>query len=207
MVSHGTLLIPAGSTYPLSRVEALIQHEVGTHVLTFLNGRNQRLQQLSVGLANYDETQEGLAVLSEYLAGGLSMPRMRLLAGRAVASHVMVEGASFVEAFRLLLRYGFQQRVAYSIIARTYRGGGLTKDAVYLRGLVDVLDYLASGESLEPLYVGKLARSQIGIILELQARSILPAAPFLPRHLQNGSAETRLARAKRGLCAHELLEA
>ena len=33
------------------------------------------------GLTGYDTLQEGLAVLSEYLVGGLSRPRLRLLGG------------------------------------------------------------------------------------------------------------------------------
>ena len=40
---------------------------------------------------------------------------------------------------------------------RIYRGGGLTKDAVYLRGLLQILRYLREGGELEPLFVGKVA--------------------------------------------------
>ncbi len=86
MVSRGNLLISAESRIPASRVEALIQHEVGTHVLTYHNGKAQPLRHLYTGLAGYDALQEGLAVLSEYLVGGLSRPRLRLLAGRVVAA-------------------------------------------------------------------------------------------------------------------------
>ena len=40
-----------------------------------IHGRSQPFQQLYVGLAGYEALQEGLAVLSEYLVGGLSRPR------------------------------------------------------------------------------------------------------------------------------------
>ena len=50
MVSNGNLLIGKRLQIPESRVEALIQHEVGTHVLTYVNGRNQPFQQLYCGL-------------------------------------------------------------------------------------------------------------------------------------------------------------
>ena len=146
------------SRIPSSRVEALIQHEVGTHVLTYHNGRAQRLRHLYTGFAGYDALQEGLAVLAEYLVGGLSRPRLRLLAARVVAAHLMIDGASFVETFRTLDRtYDFAQRTAFVVTMRTYRSGGLTKDAVYLRGLRQILDYLAGGGDLEPLFVGKIA--------------------------------------------------
>src|SRR5690606_2112105 len=71
MVSRGNLLIGDDLRLDPDRVEALLHHEVGTHVLTYVNGSAQPLEQLSLGLAGYDELQEGLAVLSEFLAGGL----------------------------------------------------------------------------------------------------------------------------------------
>ena len=67
------------------RAEALLQHEVGTHLVTYFNGSSQPLRLLQVGLSGYDALQEGLAVLSEYLVGGLSEARMRTLAARVIA--------------------------------------------------------------------------------------------------------------------------
>ena len=81
MVSNGNLLIGRKAKIPASRVDALVQHEVGTHLLTYFNGRAQPFQMLYTGLAGYEEMQEGIAVLSEYLVDGLSVPRLRLLAG------------------------------------------------------------------------------------------------------------------------------
>ena len=37
-------------------------------------------------LPSYEETQEGLAVLAEYVVGGLDPRRMRVLAARVVAA-------------------------------------------------------------------------------------------------------------------------
>ncbi|MHC4179909.1 MAG: tyrosine/phenylalanine carboxypeptidase domain-containing protein, partial [Planctomycetota bacterium] len=85
LVSRGRLLIGRSTKIPATRAEALIHHEVGTHLLTYYNGRAQPFKQLYGGLAGYDELQEGLAVLSEFLVGGLSRPRMRTLAARVVA--------------------------------------------------------------------------------------------------------------------------
>ena len=207
MVSRGRLLVASRWTFPRSRVEALLQHEVGTHLLTYLNGRAQKLQQLSVGLADYDRTQEGLAVLAEYLSGGMSRPRMRWLAGRVFAVRAMVDGATFIETFRLLLRYGFAQQTAYSIVARVFRGGGLTKDAVYLGGVVEVLSYLHAGEPLEDLFVGKISLQHVGIMRELRARGILIPPPLRPRYLQAPAFQRRMARLRGGgLRPYELTE-
>ncbi len=67
MVSGGDFLIYRWSTFAKDRIEALIHHEIGTHVLTYFNGFSQPFKQLHTGLRGYDEMQEGIAILSEYL--------------------------------------------------------------------------------------------------------------------------------------------
>ena len=200
IVSNGTLLIGTGSTFPASRVRALLQHEVGTHVLTWANGHAQPLRQLYGGLADYDEFQEGIAVLAEYLVGGLSASRLRTLAARVVAVDAMLDKATFVDTFRLLTReYGFTKRYAFTITMRIYRGGGLTKDAVYLYGLIHVLKYLRGSGELRPLFVGKIAARHLPVIRELQLREVLKPTPLLPRYLDEPDVQPRLDRVRKGL--------
>jgi uncharacterized protein (TIGR02421 family) len=207
MVSRGNLLIGAESKIPLSRVEALLAHEVGTHIVTYVNGRAQPFRQLYVGLPGYDELQEGMAVLSEYLVGGFSRPRLRLLAARVVAVARMVDGADFVEVFRELDRaYDFAQRTAFTITMRVFRGGGLTKDAVYLRGLAGLLKYLREGGALDPLLVGKLGAVHVPIIEELQWRKVLVPPPLRPRYLDSPSAIERMARIRNGASVIDLVK-
>jgi uncharacterized protein (TIGR02421 family) len=207
LVSRGNLLISANSSIPTSRVEALIQHEIGTHVLTYHNGRAQTLRILSVGLTGYDALQEGLAVLAEYLAGGLSRPRLRLLAGRVIAARSVIERASFVETFRLLREtYGFAARTAFTVTVRTHRSGGLTKDAVYLLGLTQVLEYLGRGGDLQPLFVGKVAVEHIPIVRELTWRGVLTPPPLIPRYMHQPEALARLERLRRGVRVRDLLK-
>ena len=207
MVSRGNLLIGDRTKIPATRAEALMQHEVGTHVLTYHNGRAQPLKQLYAGLAGYEELQEGLAVLAEYLVGGLSRPRLRLLAARVVAVRRMIDGASFVEAFRELDRsWDFSSHTAFIVTLRAFRGGGLTKDAVYLRGLRKLLRYLGGGGSLEPLLVGKISAMHVPIIQELLLRKVLRPAPMRPRYLKNAAALDRLERARRAISILELVK-
>jgi uncharacterized protein (TIGR02421 family) len=207
MVSRGNLLVSTRSQIPSSRVEALIQHEVGTHVLTYHNGKAQKLRHLYVGLAGYDALQEGLAVLAEYLVGGLSKPRLRLLGARVVAARLMIDGATFVECFRELDdNYGFNRRTAFVVAMRTYRGGGLTKDAVYLRGLGQILKYLSTGGELEPLFVGKIAAHHIPIVRELRWRGVLREPPLTPRYMSDPAALERLQTLQRGVSVVDLLK-
>ncbi len=200
MVSQGNLLIGKQLKIPETRIEALIQHEVGTHFLTYLNGKAQPFRQLYIGLAGYEELQEGLAVFSEYLVGGLTRPRLRLLAARVLAAHRMVQGASFVEIFRELNKiHGFERRTAFTITMRTFRGGGLTKDAIYLRGLIQLLEYLKNGGALEPLFIGKIAVNHVAIIQELQWRKVLHPTPQLPRYLSDQKTVDNLNNIRNGL--------
>jgi hypothetical protein len=75
---------------------------------------------------------------------------------------------------------------------RIYRGGGLTKDAIYLRGLRAMLRYIQKGGDLGPLYAGKMAEKHIPLIQELQYRNVLAAAPLQPRFLESEEAQQRL---------------
>ena len=207
MVSQGNLLIGKRLKVPTTRVDALIAHEVGTHVLTFLNGKSQRLQQLYIGFPGYDELQEGLAVLSEYMVGGLTGERMRLLAARVIAAYQLTNGASFVEVFRELNKvYDFERRIAFNITSRTFRGGGLTKDAVYLRGLVKLLEYLKNGGELEPLFVGKISVNHINIVKELQWRKVLHEAPLRPSFFDDSQTKQKLNDLKNGLTPINLIK-
>jgi uncharacterized protein (TIGR02421 family) len=206
LVSRGNLLVSDQSRISPSRVEALLQHEVGTHVLTYHNGRTQPLRQLYTGLAGYDALQEGLAVLTEYLVGGLSRPRLRLLAARVVAARRLIEGATFVDTYRELDRdYDFDHRTAFLVALRTYRGGGLTKDAVYLRGLCQILEHLGKGGELEPLFVGKIAAQHIPIIRELLWRGVLHKPPIAPRYMSRPEVAAKLERLRGGMSVLDLI--
>ncbi len=207
MVSKGTLLIGQKIKIPASRADALIQHEVGTHILTYFNGQTQPFRMLYTGLAGYEEMQEGIAVLSEYLVGGLSLSRLRLLAARVIAARCLTDGASFIDTFRELNEtYLFTQRTAFTITMRIYRSGGLTKDAVYLRGLIHLLNYLKKGGPLEPLFVGKIAAEHIPIIQELQWRKVLKSAPLRPRYMENPSIEEKFNALRKGLSVLDFIK-
>jgi uncharacterized protein (TIGR02421 family) len=206
MVSAGNLLIGEDLRLRADRVLPLLHHEVGTHVLTYVNGSAQPLEQLSLGLADYDELQEGLAVLSEYLVGGLDRTRMRLLAARVVAARSVEEGGDFVETFRLLTReHGYSPDGAWHIAARVHASGGFTRDLIYLRGLVSLMELLKNGGALQPLYVGKIAQKHIPVIEELRYREVLREPPLTPRFLEDAEALDRLDAVRRGITLTEMI--
>lgn len=206
MVSKGHLLIGRQARFARSRLEATLHHEVGTHIVTYYNGIAQPFRQLHVGLAGYEELQEGLAVLSEFLVGGLSRSRLRQLAGRVVAVHSVTGGDGFIDTFRMLVdQYGFSQNLAFMMSMRTHRGGGYVKDMIYLRGLKNVLHWLQTGGDLETLFIGKFALGHTEIIEELIWRKILTADVVLPRYLQDPDAQDRLERVKNGFSVLDMM--
>ncbi|MBF0456017.1 MAG: flavohemoglobin expression-modulating QEGLA motif protein [Magnetococcales bacterium] len=199
LVSNGKLLLGPGTKATPARATALLQHEIGVHMLTQFNGLQQPLHLLSVGFGNYESFQEGLAVMAEYLAGGLTVNRLRVLAARVVAVSDMIQGATFVQTFAMLHEgMGFSKESAFSIAMRVHRGGGLTKDAIYLSGLVDALDYLAGGGTTEPLWMGKMSRNHLPIIQELLWREVLIPPTLQPRFLTLDGAAQRMETIRQG---------
>ncbi|GAA0893999.1 flavohemoglobin expression-modulating QEGLA motif protein [Fulvivirga kasyanovii] len=205
MVSKSNLLVSDTLEIDAFRAEALIQHEVGTHILTYCNGRRQPLQQMYAGLDGYDQLQEGLAVLNEYLAGGLTAGRLRLLAARVIAADMMVRDVDFIETFNYLHEeLKFTKHTAFDITTRIFRGGGFTKDSVYLRGLEQLLEFLKKGGRLKTLYIGKFDLKHVDLIEELVHRNVLNE-PFLPPMLEKESVKERIDKVRKGLTPLELL--
>lgn len=206
MVSNGNLLISEALSVPYERVYPLLQHEIGTHLVTFYNGKNQPFQQLKTGLADCEALQEGLAVFAEYLVGGLTRGRLRTIAARVVAVNAMLKESSFTQTFNILHeKYAFSAHAAFVITLRVYRGGGFTKDAVYLRGLRDLLVYLENDGEIEPLFVGKIALHHAPMVKELQHREILIPPTFWPKYLKNDQFKKRLNEI-RGITLLDLCE-
>jgi uncharacterized protein (TIGR02421 family) len=206
MVSYGNVYVGAQTSVPSARADALIQHEIGTHVVTRHNGQRQRLSLLAAGLAGYDELQEGLAVLAEFLVGGLDGDRMRVLAARVIAARAVQDQATFVDTFRLLSTRGFTKQSAFTIAMRVHRGGGLLKDAMYLRGLSSLLGHLARSDDFETLFAGKYALRHLPIVRELIERDVLSEPKVLPRYLDRPDARQRLQRVRRGMTPLDLVE-
>ncbi|MBW2533280.1 MAG: DUF1704 domain-containing protein, partial [Deltaproteobacteria bacterium] len=207
LVSRGNLFIGSHMAVPENRADALIQHEIGTHALTYHNGLAQPFKQLALGLPGYDELQEGLAVIAEYLVGGLSKARLRLLGGRVIAARLLLDGATFIDTFRVLNHDSrFDQRTAFTIATRVYRGGGLTKDAAYLRGLIYLTRYLRKGGAIEPLLVGKVGPRHVRIVEELLARQVLRPPMVRPLYLDRPEVGARLARLREATSLLELVK-
>lgn len=207
LVDGNTLLISRNASVAGIRVNALLQHEIGTHLVTQVNGLAQPIRMMGSGLANYDGTQEGLAVLAEIACGGLTASRLRQLAARVVAVHSLVSGAGFVETHRLLTGYGLPPGSAYTVAMRVHRAGGFTKDAIYLRGVLELLDHIAGGGVLDLFFLGKFSIDDLPHVEDLSRRGLLAPSRIMPRYLAESAAADRLRDAARAEDLVELINA
>lgn len=207
MVNKGELYVPADYKMNKTEAKALIQHEVGTHILTHYNGKLQPLELMSSGFADYDPLQEGLAVMSEFLVDGLTANRLRTLAGRVIAGSALIEGADFQQIFRLLkINYDFSAERAFNITSRIMQGGGFLKDIIYLQGLVQLRNHFKEAGEYEPLLAGKFALKHHEIIKELTEREVLKTCTLRPSYLMTEETKRKLKLIKEGLPLSKMIK-
>jgi uncharacterized protein (TIGR02421 family) len=206
MVSGPRLLISRQTRMSARRLPALLEHEVGVHLLTYFNGNAQGLRIFRAGLAGYERTQEGLAVFAEFATGGTGVQRLVLIAARVLAVHAMLDGSSFIETFRLLRREaGMDETAAFGVALRVHRSGGLSKDAIYLQGLQQVLQHVAGGGELEPFWYGKIAAHHFNVLQELRARGMLREPGVRPAFLSLARGQAFVESAFAGLGVRDLI--
>jgi hypothetical protein len=151
---------------PMSRFKArdlrrLIAHEIDVHVMRAHNGQRQALRCFSTGLPGSLATEEGLALVAEEQVG-------------AASPGVLSRQVEVVRSIDRARHIGFRQLydeiaerhsggLAWGICLRIKRGladpglpGVYAKDSVYLRGRMRVHSWLASGNEVTRLYVGKV---------------------------------------------------
>jgi hypothetical protein len=123
-----------------------------------------------------------------------------------VAVNHLIAGYSFVDTFYLLIeKYGFKPESAFSITMRVYRGGGLTKDAVYLKGLLNLLTYIREGNDITPLLIGKIRQDYLPIVEELVYRKVLKPIPIMPRYLEDDYGK-EIRRIKKGITVFNMIQ-
>jgi len=184
MVSNSTqtLLIKKNTKFSKNQLLTLANHEIGVHLVTTYNGIEQPLKIFSNGFPRNVETQEGLAVFSEYMSGALTLERLKTLAYRVLASDSLIKGYSFSDTFDLIHgTYKLNRNDAFSITMRVHRGGGFTKDRLYLSGLKKIYKRHHRGEGMDTLLTGKVTMDYEADIVNLQSLGL--ASPITHRNI------------------------
>ena len=186
--SRKTVLLAKGVRLEEKRVRALIQHELGVHMATTLNATSQRLKVFKVGLPGNTLTQEGLAILNEHLSGNLTLSRLKILGLRVLAVKEMLRQGSFRHTYAFLREeHGMETDAAFQLAVRVHRGGGYTKDYLYLNGVARALETIKSTE-VKNLFVGKTSFPYLSIINEMVDRQLVCAPQFVPQYLHQPAA-------------------
>lgn len=185
--------IKRGARFSRRDIAQLEFHEGQVHVATALNGRAQPVMSfIGYPSPRTTATQEGLAVLTEFLTQSTSLERMRRLADRTLAIKMAEEGADFCELYRFFLKQGHGELAAYDCARRVCRGGlveggaPFTKDVCYLDGLLRVTNFLRVAlvkghlDYVPLFFVGKIDAEDVPLFGRLQREGIVRAPDFLP---------------------------
>lgn len=168
-----TLVLKKNHRYSPNQLKVLANHEIGVHLVTTFNGLNQPLKIFYNGFPNNVETQEGLAVFSEYMSGCLTLYRLKELSYRVMAADSLLKGFTFCDTFDMLHnQYKLNREESYNISLRAHRGGGFTKDYMYLTGLKKVYERYKQNEDLSALLAGKVSLEHSHIIKNWQEQGI-----------------------------------
>ena len=180
------LLINKDALFTSSELKAYAFHELGIHMLTTINAKESQLKVFSIGLAGNTHTQEGLAIFSEYCSGNLTLARLKTLALRVIAVKYMLAHGDFSKTYQLLMtNYGVSSASAFTLTTRVHRGGGFTKDHLYLKGFRDILN-VRKTDDIENLLVGKTGLLDFSVISEMIDRDLItkPSSLF-PLEIKN----------------------
>lgn len=166
------------------RVEALrlTVHEVLGHLVAAANGRTQPMRLLELGTAGSFCDQEGVALHLEEQVGVMDGSRLRTLAARVVATDSMHAGAPFGEVARSFVEdHGFSPAAAIALCERAYRGGGVARDAGYLRGWLRVRRAVATAAAtIDELRSGRVGLDDLPTLRVLATEGLYRSPIFRP---------------------------
>ena len=179
-----TVVINRNVAMDSREARALVHHELGVHMATTLNAVAQPLRVFTLGLPGNTLTQEGLAILNEFQSGNMSLKRLKGLALRVLAVKQMLRYDDFLHTWQYLVdELGMDHQAAFTLAVRVHRGGGFTKDHLYLRGVAEALA-LHRQRDIANLYVGKTGFSYLPLLDEMVARQQIPAPAYIPPFLR-----------------------
>lgn len=180
------VLVKENALFSQKELDFLVHHEIGVHMVTTMNSNLQPIKLFNVGTPVNTYTQEGLAVLSEYLSGNLTLKRLRVLALRVICIDMMVKKSDFKTIFNYITNeYNIDAEDAFMIITRVFRGGGFTKDYLYLKGFANFYKLWNSGYDLTPLLIGKTSIKNYNTIVEMMERKLIKRPKFISEALIN----------------------
>ncbi len=167
---------------------SVLDHEIGTHVLRWLNEKNQPWckNRREYNLSRFLETEEGLATIHQYIR-----TENKYLWLRALSYYAVYYGSqlSFSDLYKKLSVYIDDPERCWRRCLRVKRGIkdtskplAFSKDQLYFSGVIKVIDWLEKNDyNTEKLYWGKIALEDIERAYNISS----DFEPQLPVFLQN----------------------
>jgi len=181
-----------GALFTPRQVQALAHHEGLWHVLTSMNGFAQPvLGVLGVGFPRHTESQEGGAIVAEFLSGHITDERYIELGERTIAVDMAARGADYLEVYRYLLSR-FSPQKAAQMCERVFRGGVLeggapfTKDVAYQRGYCRTFNFLRAAleqrdlDIVRAFLAGKMSVDEAELVRDLVEEGLCTGPVHLP---------------------------
>ncbi len=197
-VTSSAIRIRSGAKFSIYEADQLLHHEVMTHALTSINGRNQPiLSSMQFTAPRITRAQEGLAQFAELVSGAIHIHRLKRVALRIIAIDMALSGADFMQLYDFFCENGQNAEESYLSAMRILRGGtpngGIVflKDNVYLQGMLEVQAFFIQAfqqqdlHTLEILFSGKMALEDVPALLAMQQQGLLQAPEFIPSWYQN----------------------
>lgn len=182
------IYLRADAEFTQSHIDALVAHEIETHVLTAENGNHQPFALFKRGFANYLDTQEGLAILNQnkhlspFDERRFNPPRNLIGLSFALKHSFAKTRHYLMEELGMFPDKALSQTISYKRgLGDTSRAGAFTKSTVYFRGLLAVEKYIRQGKPLKDLYLGKIALEDLDLIKQIPG---LEAPLLLPEDLR-----------------------
>lgn len=180
---NNNLFLKADAKFTNEKIEALIIHEIETHILTAENGKFQPYEIFNIGFPNYLLTQEGLAIYNVEKQRHIPFYNRKKLIYLMIGLEKALK-SSFVEIFDVLKKLDATDEQAFRVALKVKRGfsdtskpGAFTKDLLYFRGYKQIKKFIEDGGNLRDLYLGKFNLEDLETVKKIsgiQEPRILP---------------------------------
>ncbi len=183
----------AGAEFSALDLDQLFEHEVMVHAASMANGRRQPYFDV-LGLAAPRTTrhQEGIATFAEIITGSMDLMRLRRVALRVRGVSMALDGADFIEVFRMFLDEGQTEEESVQSAMRVFRGGdprgrvAFTKDGVYIGGLFEVHTFLRVAvrdgrpELIPRLFAGRVTLRDVVVLDPVFRDGLFVGPQYIP---------------------------
>lgn len=183
-----TIFVSKKSKITAFRFQALLAHEIETHIYRLENGRLQKYRLFEQGTANYLTTEEGLAIYNQNKLG-LPLGNKYLRPALNVIATYHANNMSFVELFHYLVKnMNLTEEKSWWVCLRVKRGlqdtnqpGALTKDLAYFNGQQIVLQLVKDKgvNEIKKLYIGKIGITDLKYLGDIRQWPIKFLPPYL----------------------------